>query len=102
MADAVVSEVARVYKEIVRAVRNCQDNLAADDDLILEVAAVRGVRVELFGIQQNMLSFDGRDGAGRKVLVVQHYSQANVILTAGPRPKGVLPARPIGFLGSVD
>jgi hypothetical protein len=102
MAEAVVSQVKRIHTEIARAVRNCQNNLGANEDLIFQVASVPGVQVELFGIAYDMLNFGGVDSVGRKVLIMQHYSQANVVLTTTPRPEGSPPARPIGFLGAEE
>jgi hypothetical protein len=64
MAEAVVSQVKRIHTEIARAVRNCQNNLGANEDLIFQVASVPGVQVELFGIAYDMLNF-GRRGQRR-------------------------------------
>ena len=98
MADSAVSEVRRIYDEIAHAARDYQRNLAPNEDLIF-LFPLGQIHVEAFGIQGTALVFFGRDRTtGRKALVVQHYSQANLVMTSVPRPEGAPPARPIGFL----
>ena len=97
MADSAVSEVKRIYDEIAHAARDYERSLAANEDLIF-LFPLGQIHVEAFGIQGTALVFFGRDRTGRKALVVQHYSQANLVMTSVPRPEGVPPARPIGFL----
>lgn len=42
--------------------------------------------------------FHGRDEAGMKTQLIQHYSQMSVMLRAVPKPRPDAPARRIGFL----
>jgi len=99
MADAAVSEVKHAYTEIERLVRQSENELAADEELIFGIASVPNVRVVAFGIRNNMLIFGGKDGGGRMVRVLQHYTQANVVLVTAPNPKDAPPAAKIGFIG---
>lgn len=88
------------YERLTRQIAAFEEKLAAEEEVGGKVAS--GPGDQLFHIEDvgwwgpDMIMFYGRNGEGRPVQLIQHYTQLNVLLTP-VRKQAERPARRIGF-----
>lgn len=84
------------FGELLKEFRTFQASLAETEELGILTGSGAGVTyVERVKCDGNLIVFTGIDELGRKVKVVQHYTQLNVQLVAVPKQNDE--ARRIGF-----
>ncbi|MGL6210920.1 MAG: DUF6173 family protein [Paracoccaceae bacterium] len=90
----------RVCEAVIHAIRAFEADLDGDDEVAMGFAGGEAgvLRIEGLGcLAPEMVTFHGRDEAGRKMRLVQHVGQVSVVLRAVPKAEPEGPARRIGF-----
>jgi hypothetical protein len=93
-------QAAWAYERIIRYIRNFEQNLNADEEVVLGSAGSEAGILQIEGLgyfDPDLITFYGRDEAGMKTQLIQHVSQLSVMLRAVPKPRTQVPARRIGF-----
>lgn len=91
---------AHAYDRVITYIRNFEQKLDADEEMVLGFAGSEAGTVQIEGIgyfDPDIVTFFGRDEAGMKTQLIQHVSQVSVMLRAVPKPRAEEPARRIGF-----
>jgi hypothetical protein len=83
-----------VYDDIVRRINKFQAALDPDEKMVL---SVDGVATDAVGIRGVTIWFQGRNNQGCAVVIVKHYTQVSVVLTA-ERLYGGEASTQIGFI----
>jgi hypothetical protein len=75
-------ESRSLYVKLVRIIREFEGTLKPGDDLVLTATSAPGVRLLQVSKHGEAFYFSGIDAAGRNVMLIQHYSQVTLTLTA--------------------
>lgn len=99
-APRVRSAAALACEKVIRYLRSFEEQLDADHEMVIGSAGSEAGIVQIEGIgyfDPDFITFYGRDEAGMRTQLIQHYSQLSVMLRAAPKPRPDAPARRIGF-----
>jgi len=83
-----------VYDDILTRIKNFQASLDPDEKMVL---SADGVRTNAIGVKGATIWFQGRNNQGCAVVLVKHYTQVAVLMTAERLYRGEAPAQ-IEFL----
>ena len=101
-----LSTAENIAKHIHSQVIVYQSNLDATNDVALVITQFNQsttILVHNIGyIGYNLVCFYGKGTDGKPLVLIQHTSQLNLLLTAAPKPKSETPKRQIGFVGQVE
>jgi hypothetical protein len=90
-----------MYARIVRAIEEFEKGLSPDEEIGGRLVATPGE--DVFHVQHvafwspDMIMFEGVSQAGRRVQLLQHYSQLSLLLTSVPKGKPEEAPNRIGF-----
>jgi hypothetical protein len=90
-----------MYMRIIRSIEEFEKRLTSDEEIGARLVATPGE--EVFHVDNvaywtpDMIMFEGASKSGRRVQLLQHYSQLSLMLTSLPKEKAREPARRIGF-----
>jgi hypothetical protein len=90
-----------MYERIVRSIDAFEQGLSPDEEVGARLVATPGE--EVFHVEHvaywspDLIMFEGLSRAGRRVQLIQHFSQLNLLLTSLPKEKPSEPPRRIGF-----
>ena len=101
-----LSTAENIAKHIYDQVIEYQSNLDATNDVALVITQFNQsttILVKTIGyIGYNLVCFYGQSTDGKPLVLIQHISQLNLLLTAAEKPKPDIPKRQIGFVGRVE
>jgi hypothetical protein len=83
-----------VYDDMVARIKSFQASLDPDEKMVL---SADGVSTNAIGVKGATLWFQGRNNQGCAVVIVKHYTQVAVVMTAERLYRGEAPAQ-IEFL----
>jgi hypothetical protein len=89
------------YARIVQYIRAFEAQLDAGQEVAMGFAGSEAgvLRIEGIGFfDPDLITFYGRDEAGQKTQLIQHFSQLSVLLRVAPVANTSAPARRIGFV----
>ena len=88
------------FDRIALYIENFEKTLNPDEEVSMGFAGsdTGTLRIEGMGyFAPDLITFYGRDPSGKKMQLVQHVSQLNVLLVAEPKPTEAVEANRIGF-----
>jgi hypothetical protein len=90
-------ESRSLYRKLVTIINEFGAGVEPGDDMLLTAVSSPSIRILEIAKHGEAFHFRGVDPAGRRVMLIQHYTQVSLMLLAVPPPKGEKPRR-IGFL----
>lgn len=95
-----------VAKNLFEQIIDYQSKLSDEDDVAISIVQFNQsttILVDSIGYSgYNLVYFEGKDGCGKPVKLIQHIQQLNFLLMVVPKPEPSEPKRKIGFAVSED
>ena len=87
-ASTEVMSARVIYDDIVSRIKKFQASLDSDEKMVL---SADGVRANAIGVKGATIWFQGRNNQGCAVVIVKHYTQVAVVMTAERLYRGEAP-----------